>query len=51
MGEQWPGLTPRETYDEMKDFLTYARDEMARQCFGDDEDAKKGLLEGWPFKT
>lgn len=52
MGEQWPDkrLTPRESYDEMKD-SSYARDDMARRYFDDDEDAKKGLLVGWPFET
>jgi hypothetical protein len=53
---QWPrgglaSIAVHEDYDEFKALLTYTRDEIARQCFGDDETARKGFLENWPFDT
>lgn len=53
MGEQWPekGLPEHEAYDETKGFLTYARDEVARQCFDGDEAAEREFKRLWPFDT
>jgi hypothetical protein len=44
-------IAAHEDYEEFKALLTYTRDEIARQCFCDDEEARKGFLENWPFDT
>jgi hypothetical protein len=53
LGSQWPekGLVDHEAYEETKALLTYVRDEMAEQCFGEDEVAKAGFVRGWPFEN
>lgn len=53
MGEKWPekGLVEHEAFEETKALLMYMRDEIAEQCFGDDEAAKAEFLRGWPFET
>ncbi|KAG7287096.1 hypothetical protein NEMBOFW57_006601 [Staphylotrichum longicolle] len=53
MGAWWPerGLAEHEAYEETKALLTYMRDEIAKQCFGDDETEREEFLSGWPFET
>jgi len=53
MGAQWSekGLAEHDTCEGTNALLAYMRDERARQCFGDNEAARKEFLSGWPFDT